>query len=164
MGQQNWEEMWNSLIGVAVPRDVDPRKIATKAPAAIASRSQPAEILEGMPVKSVLLFVATALVALINIPAQESAQTWAGQVTDTVCSKHPAPGPTGPRGVASRKQCTLTCVKNHADFALLINDKLYEISNAKDVLPSLQKYAGEDVKITGVMNGATIAVSKIAIP
>ena len=33
MGQQNWEEMWNSLIGVAVSRDVDPRKVATKAPA-----------------------------------------------------------------------------------------------------------------------------------
>lgn len=126
-------------------------------------RNKLAEILEGIPVKFVLLFVATALIALVGV-AQESAQTWAGQVTDTVCSKHPAPGPTGPRGVASRKQCTLTCVKNHADFALLINDKLYEISNAKDVLPSLQKYAGEDVKITGVMNGATIAVSKIAIP
>jgi hypothetical protein len=115
-------------------------------------------------VKLVLVVVSTALVALVGVSAQESRRTWDGQVTDTVCAKHPAPGPTGPRGVAARKQCTLTCVKNHADFALLIDEKLYEISNAKDVLLSLQKYAGEDVRITGVMNGATIAVSKIETP
>ena len=29
LGQQNWEEMWNSLIGVAVPRDVDPKRDRT---------------------------------------------------------------------------------------------------------------------------------------
>ena len=114
--------------------------------------------------KLILGFVSIALVALMGFAPQESRQTWDGQVTDTVCAKHPAPAPTGPQGVAARKQCTLTCVKNHADFALLINAKLYEISNAKDLLPSLEKYAGEDVKITGVMNGATIAVSKIETP
>ena len=114
--------------------------------------------------KLVLVFVSIALVALMGFAPQESRQTWDGQITDTVCAKHPAPDPRGPQGVAARKQCTLTCVKNHADFALLINAKLYEISNAKDLLSSLEKYAGEDVKITGVMNGTTIAVSKIEAP
>jgi hypothetical protein len=109
-------------------------------------------------------FILIALVAAMGFAAQEPRQTWNGQVTDTVCSKHPTPDRTGPRGVAARKQCTLTCVKNHADFALLINEKLYEVSNAKDLQPVLQKYAGEDVKITGVMNGTTITASKIESP
>lgn len=111
-----------------------------------------------------LFCIAATLVAAMGFAAQESRQTWSGQVTDTVCSKHPTPDSAGARGVAARKQCTLTCVKNHADFALLIDGKLYEISNAKDLRPLLEKHAGEDVKITGVATGTTITVSRIETP
>jgi len=133
MGQQNWEEMWNSLIGVAVPRMLIRERSRRKQ-----SRQAPRNDSGGYDREGGSVFHFHSPGRGDGLCRPGVTPDLDGQVTDTVCSKHPTPAGTGPRGVAARKQCTLTCVKNHADFALLINQKLYEISNAKELLPLLE--------------------------
>jgi len=57
------------------------------------------------------------------------------------------------------RHCTLGCVKEGAKYILVIDGKIYKVSNQG--APGLAKYAGANVKVTGELSGDTITVSKI---
>jgi len=58
----------------------------------------------------------------------------------------------------SRVACVKKCLKSGATAVLVVGDKIYKISNQKDVV----KYAGEDVAVDGTVTGDSIQVTKIS--
>lgn len=79
-------------------------------------------------------------------------QSWTGTISDSMCGAS--------HGSTPAKQCTLGCVKKGAKYVVVVGDKVYSISNQN--APNLMKYAGENVKVTGTMNGDTITVKRIS--
>jgi hypothetical protein len=79
-------------------------------------------------------------------------QSWTGVISDSMCGAS--------HGSTPAKQCTLGCVKKGAKYVVVVGDKVYSISNQDN--PGLAKYAGDNVKVTGSIDGDTITVKKIA--
>jgi len=79
-------------------------------------------------------------------------QTWTGKISDSMCGashgSNPAP------------QCTAACIKKGAKYVVVVGDKVYNVANQDAA--GLAKYAGQDVKVTGTMDGDTITVAKIS--
>jgi hypothetical protein len=101
-----------------------------------------------------------SLVALMAIAATSAmgagkSQTFMGEVSDAMCgAKHMMPG---------NAACTRACVKKGTNYSLLVGDKVYTLhTEDKAALDELDKLAGEKAKITGVADGETIEVSKVA--
>ncbi len=78
--------------------------------------------------------------------------SWTGTISDSMC------GATHPSGTPA-KQCTTGCIKKGAKYVVVVGDKVYSIANQD--APGLAKYAGDQVKVTGKMEGDTITVMKI---
>lgn len=78
--------------------------------------------------------------------------SWTGTISDSMCGAS--------HGSTPAKQCTTGCVKKGAKYVIVVGDKVYSISNQDN--PGLAKYAGENVKVTGKMEGETITISKIS--
>lgn len=79
-------------------------------------------------------------------------QSWTGTISDSMCGASHGSNPA--------KQCTLGCIKKGAKYVVVVGDKVYTVANQN--APGLMKYAGENVKVTGKMNGDTITVKKIS--
>jgi hypothetical protein len=98
----------------------------------------------------------TLLMALLISAAgvfSQSAQTLTGTVSDTMCgAKHMMTNVTP-------AQCTRECVKQGSDYALVSDGKVYTL---KGDTKQIDKYAGQDVTVTGKMSGTTMTVSSIA--
>lgn len=84
-----------------------------------------------------------------------------GMITDSMC------GASHAKMIAAHKEakmtdrdCTLACVKAGGKFVFVSDGKVYNISNQS--LADLTKYAGQNVKLTGDVNGQSVTVSKIA--
>ena len=59
--------------------------------------------------------------------------------------------------------CTRTCVAKGSKFALVVGEKIYILDTAdKTALATLDKQAGKNATVTGVLNGDTIEVSSVA--
>lgn len=97
--------------------------------------------------KKLLLFAAAAL-ALTAAP-----QTFTGVVTDDMCGKDHSM-----MGVKPDAKCVTECVKGGSKYALLVGDKVYELSDQK----TPEKFAAQKVQVTGTLNGKTIQVQSIA--
>ena len=92
-----------------------------------------------------------------KVPAEKfqagGEQMFSGVVTDSMCgAKHNS----GMDQSAAR--CTKICLKKGAGFALVDGDKLYKLSGSDEFL---DKFAGERVKISGILNGDTIKVMSV---
>jgi len=98
-----------------------------------------------------VLTLGTAL-AMGTIGLLGADQTWTGKISDSMCGAshggNPAP------------QCTAACIKKGAKYVVVVGDKVYNVANQDAA--GLAKYAGEDVKVTGTMDGDTITVAKIS--
>ena len=83
--------------------------------------------------------------------AAPAATSYTGMVTCSRClAKHPATlGRTA-------TNCVLTCVHSGAGFALIVGDKVYQLTGD---ISLLKQFAGQRAQITGVAQGNTIAVS-----
>ncbi|MFN8062209.1 MAG: hypothetical protein U0Q12_23865 [Vicinamibacterales bacterium] len=102
--------------------------------------------------------IVTLCLAAASWPAIAAGQTWAGQVSDSMCGlKHEAPAEGGPE--LSPHDCTLACVKGGSKFVFVTGGKVFQIANQS--LPLLSTLAGEDVTLTGELVGDTITVSAI---
>ena len=79
-------------------------------------------------------------------------QTFTGAISDSMCgASHMMDG--------SAKDCTLKCVDSGSKFVLVgPNGKIYQLSDQKSPRP----FAGENVKVTGTLNGDMITVSSIS--
>ncbi|HLI83643.1 MAG TPA: hypothetical protein VKV17_06970 [Bryobacteraceae bacterium] len=107
------------------------------------------------------ILCATALVAFFASFAGAANMTMTGMISDSMCgASHGKMMEMHKDAKMTDRDCSLACVKNGGKFVFVSSGKVYSISNQS--LASLTKYAGENVKVTGDVNGDTIAVSKIA--
>ena len=99
-----------------------------------------------------LLFGLAAVPAL----AAGKSQTLTGEVSDSMCgAKHEMPG--------NPAECTRSCVKHGAQYALVVGDKVYTLETSdKTALAALDKLAGAKAKVTGTVEGTTITVKSVA--
>ena len=97
----------------------------------------------------------TGLAAVPALAAGKS-QTLTGEVSDAMCgAKHDMPG--------NAAECTRGCVKHGSKYALVVGDKVYTLETAdKAALDKLNDLAGAKAKVTGEVNGTTIAVKSVA--
>jgi streptogramin lyase len=103
------------------------------------------------PRTSVLsLFVVLTALA---VPAQSS-QTVTGTVTDDMCGTHHM------MAGATAAQCTLACVKQGSNFALVSGDNVYTLKGDKS---QFGKFAGQNVTVKGKVDGKTFTVDSIAV-
>src|SRR5712671_2098642 len=104
----------------------------------------------------VLLVGVLSATAFLNLDAGAARkQTFTGEVGDAMCgSKHMEGTPA---------ECTRTCVSHGSKFALVVGEKIYILETSdKTALATLDKQAGKNATVTGVLNGDTIEVSSVA--
>ena len=83
-------------------------------------------------------------------------QTLTGQVSDAMCgAKHQMPGDAA--------GCTRACIKHGSKYALVVGDKVYTLETSDQFpLAKLDDMAGTSAKVTGDVDGDTIAVKSVA--
>ena len=82
-------------------------------------------------------------------------QTFTGEVGDAMCGRKHMDG--------TPAECTRTCVAHGSKFALVVGEKIYVLETAdKTALATLDKQAGKNVTVTGVLNDEIIEVSSVA--
>src|SRR5947209_12305457 len=83
----------------------------------------------------------------------QSSRTLTGTVSDSMCgAKHMMKD-------ATPAKCTRECVKQGSDYALVSGGKVYTLKgDAKEI----DKYAGQNVTVTGSVSGDTVTVKSIA--
>jgi len=90
-----------------------------------------------------------------------TAATITGTISDSMCgASHAKMMEMHKDAKMTDKDCTLGCVKGGGKFVFVSGGKVYNISNQS--LADLTKYAGQNVKVTGNVNGDNVTVSKIA--
>jgi hypothetical protein len=98
------------------------------------------------------------LLGMIAVPASAAgkSQTLTGEVSDAMCgAKHEMPG--------NAADCTKVCVKHGSKYALVVGDKVYTLETSdKAALDQLDGLAGAKAKVTGEVDGTTIAVKSVA--
>jgi hypothetical protein len=97
-----------------------------------------------------LLASAVLMAATLSLAAGKS-QTFTGAIGDSMCgAQHMMEG--------SAKDCTLKCVDGGSKFILVDSKgKIYQLSDQTKP----RAFAGQNVKVTGTLNGDMITVSSI---
>ena len=99
-----------------------------------------------------VVFIALFIAALVA-SAFGGAKTLTGTVSDTMCGKkHMMPGKTD-------AECIRECIKAKSKYALVTPEKVYALEGNST---QLEKFAGQQVRITGDVTGTSIKVSKLA--
>ena len=108
--------------------------------------------------KRVAIFAVFAGVASF---AAAATMTMDGMISDSMCGvSHAKMMQAHKEAKMTDRDCTLACVKGGGKFVFVSNGKVYNISNQKQA--DLAKYAGENVSLTGDMQGDSVTVAKIA--
>jgi hypothetical protein len=98
------------------------------------------------------------LIGLAAVPALAAgkSETLTGEVSDAMCgAKHEMPGKAA--------DCTKGCVKHGSKYALVVGDKVYTLETTdKATLDKLDGLAGAKAKVTGEVDGTTVAVKSVA--
>ena len=98
------------------------------------------------------------LVGLAAVPALAAgkSQTLTGEVSDAMCgAKHEMKGKAA--------ECTRVCMQHGSKYALVVGDKVYTLETSdKAALDKLNDLAGAKAKVTGEVDGTTIAVKSVA--
>jgi hypothetical protein len=94
--------------------------------------------------------------AAVPALAAGKSQTLTGEVSDAMCgAKHEMPGKAA--------ECTRVCMKHGSQYALVVGDKIYTLTTSdKAALDKLNDLAGAKAKVTGEVDGTTIAVKSVA--
>ena len=100
------------------------------------------------------LFLSLAITLMVGIGmAFTHAQHMKGYIDDSMCASTKTPMCTP----ETRVKCATKCIANGAAAVFVSGDKVYKISNQKDVLD----YAGKNVELDANVNNDTIEVTKI---
>ena len=98
------------------------------------------------------------LIGLTAVPALAAGktETLTGEVSDAMCgAKHEMQGKAA--------ECTRVCMKHGSKYALVVGDKVYTLETSdKAALDMLNDLAGAKAKVTGEVDGTTIAVKSVA--
>ena len=98
------------------------------------------------------------LIGLAAVPALAAgkSQTLTGEVSDAMCGvKHEMAGKAA--------DCTRACVKHGSKYALVVGDKVYTLETSdKAALDKLSELEGAKAKVTGEVDGTTVAVKSVA--
>jgi hypothetical protein len=98
------------------------------------------------------------MIGLAAVPALGAgkSQTLTGEVSDAMCgANHEMPGKPA--------DCTRACMKHGSKYALVVGDKVYTLETSdKAALDKLNDLAGAKAKVTGDVDGTTIAVKSVA--
>jgi hypothetical protein len=98
--------------------------------------------------------IAVALALVVAAGAFAAEQTWNGSISDKMCgADHSKMGKK-----MSDRDCTVTCTKGGAPYALLTDGKVYPLENHEG---DLRTHAGHVVTVTGELKRDTIRVSKV---
>jgi len=96
------------------------------------------------------------LIGLAVIPALAAgkSETLTGEVSDAMCGvKHE---------MSNKAECTRACMKHGSKYALVVGDKVYTLETSdKAALDKLNDLAGAKAKVTGEVDGTTIAVKSV---
>lgn len=105
--------------------------------------------------KNLLLSLAIALTVGMGMAVTRTgAQHMKGYIDDSMCASTKTPMCTP----ETRVKCATKCIANGAAAVFVSGDKVYKISNQKDVLD----YAGKNVELDASVNNDTIEVTKIS--
>lgn len=98
--------------------------------------------------------IAVLAIAVMITVAASKAQTFTGEVSDSMCgTKHM---------MENKADCTRACVSKGSNYALVVGDKVYTLHTSdKAALDQLNALAGEQAKVSGTADGDTIEVSKV---
>jgi len=81
-------------------------------------------------------------------------QTFTGEVGDAMCGRKHMEG--------TAAECTRACVGHGSKYALVVGEKIYILDTSdKAILATLDQKAGENVTVTGTLDGDTIQVSSV---
>lgn len=99
------------------------------------------------------------LAALLALSASVSAgQSWTGRISDSICkAKHEETSEGA--GAMADHDCAVACVRGGSKYILLTDGKVLQIANQS--FADLAKFAGQDVTVTGELNGDTLTLTKI---
>ena len=101
---------------------------------------------------SVLLALVGFVVGGAALRADE--MTLTGTVGDAMCGVEHA--------MSNSVACTLGCVKNGSDYALIVNDKAYTLKTSSDEIKAeLEELAGKMAMITGDVQGDVVTVASV---
>jgi len=114
--------------------------------------------------KGVLAFAAVLLVAITSFAADKPATTFSGEIMDSQCAamgnhEMMMKDATG-TNTKAKAECSKACIKAGGKYVLYDGaaKKVYQLSDqAKPVA-----FAGQNVTVTGTLDGATIKVTGIA--
>jgi hypothetical protein len=98
-----------------------------------------------------------AILASVSVAqAAGKSQTLTGEVSDAMCgAQHQMSG--------NAADCARSCVKHGSKYALVVGDKVYTLETSdKTALGKLNDLAGAKAKVTGDVDGTTIAVKSVA--
>jgi hypothetical protein len=105
----------------------------------------------------VWLATVALMVAFSILPALAAGtQTLTGKVSDAMCGAKHSEG-------VDPATCVRACVKKGAKYALVVGDKVYTLDTSSQAeLDTLNQLAWEQAKVTGTVNGDTIAVKSVS--
>ena len=94
-------------------------------------------------------------VGTIASSASARGKAFVGTVGDALCGvEHSMP--------VSAMECIRQCIGKGSNYSLIVGDKVYTLETEdKTILDTLEKRAGERVKVIGTENGKTIMVSSV---
>jgi hypothetical protein len=105
-----------------------------------------------------LLVIGLSLAIARAEPQVSSPQVWSGwvgKVTDSACGAM--------HKTADAKQCTLMCVRNGAQYALVVGEPAANIYTLDGTGSSFEPLAGAMAKVQGDLNGTTIKVTSAEV-
>jgi hypothetical protein len=107
----------------------------------------------GVDMRGNVLAVVGSMVLGAGLLSAQSSQTIHGFVSDAHCgAKHSSSS-------ASATQCVKGCMKGGAEAVVVSGDKVYHLKgNSAEVA----KYAGQNVTVTGTVDGDTLTVDSVS--
>src|SRR5271155_4966407 len=103
--------------------------------------------------KAAVIFAATIFFGICAFAAGK--QTFTGEVGDAMCGRQHMEG--------TPAECTRACVGKGSKYALVVGEKTYILETTDQAaLATLDKQAGKQATVTGVLNGDNIQVSAVA--
>lgn len=102
--------------------------------------------------RSVVIAAAFTLIAFTTAAPQDKQTTLTGKVSDVAC------GVTHKMKNMSEADCARACAKK-AGYALVVGDKVYKLQGHDE---DFDKYAAENVTVTGTVSGDTVTVASVA--